>query len=208
MALREDYGPGDSTDLWTHFNNTNKGVNQIGQTARYWFRAGRWTNPDKEISESYPSGANIAPDFNLAGGMYARATTMTNPPVRAANGRRFTIPDGGPYRVTFHANWAMTSMPSGYVWASIQLNGSDAGQNQIGSLSGTMIAERAAAARMELLDPSGADSFVGATAEVSIEYDFEPGETFMAVTRQVTGANLGLRFHETWTSLTVTRIGH
>jgi len=40
MALREDYSPSDSTELWTHFNDTNRGVNRIGQTWRGQFGGG------------------------------------------------------------------------------------------------------------------------------------------------------------------------
>lgn len=204
--LRDDYGPSDSTELWNHFNDTNKGVNQIGTTARYWFRGGRGSNPDKYVTEHYPSGANIAPDFNIAGGMYARATTMANPPVRAANGRRFSIPDPGPYRITLRANWAHAAQ--GYVLAMIALNPQDAGQNNIGALTGTILVENPSTATTTAIDPNTTDLFVGASAEASIEYDFQEGDTFMAITRQRTGASLGLRFFEAWTFLTVTRIGH
>lgn len=200
MALREDYSPSDSTELWTHFNDTNRGVNRIGQTWRGMFGGGIGAGA-VDVAAQFNAGQNVAPDLNRVGSPYGATITMDTPPVRASNGRRFAI-DPGPYRLHCRFNWE-TKDVDGLVWAGILINPTDSGQNYIGALSGILMDENTANVRR-----NGKPAWAGVSVESSTEVDLVPGDTFMFVTRYEGPGTCGLRFNEKWTKVEVTRIGH
>ena len=198
MALREDFGRGDSARIYEHLNEITRGVNQIGQTWR-GVLAGAQTSLRVDNDRHY------APQLFVPGPPWGMYTTMDPLPARSANGRAWTFPPG-PYEFGFQVNWDSLNV-DGIVWCGIQQGADDAGADYFGNLTGIQIAE----SPPQPIRPGVVPLWSGVTAIARCHVDLRLNEKILFWFRHnntTNGSTLDVRRGAFRTYAWATRLGH
>ena len=190
MALREDFGRGDSARIYDHLNEIARGTNKIGET---W----RGIVPQGAGNIRVNNNQNFAPQM---------FTTMDPRPSRQATGRAMTFAPG-PYELGFQVNW--DSLPvDGMVWCGIQMNAEDSGSDYFGNLTGIQIAESPPVA---IRAGQGMPTWPGVTAIARCQVDLGLNHKVMFWLRHentTNGSTLDFRRSLLRTFAWATRLGH